>query len=75
MTNFACDNKLLRTVNPRNSYEGLLALQKDRMLLVGWRIQYLVNSSAAKHEMMHLEKKAGTMMDSALVIISQEGDS
>lgn len=57
MTNFACDNELLWAVNPRNSYEGLLALQKDVMLLVSWRIQYLVKYSAAKHEMMHLEEK------------------
>lgn len=68
MTNVTCGNKSLRAVNPRNSYEGLLALQKDFMLLVGWRIQYLVKSSAAKHETMHLEKKTGTVMDSALVI-------
>lgn len=73
MTNFACDNILLWAVNPRNSYEGLLSLQKDLVLMVGWRIQYLVKSSAAKHEMM--EKKTGTVMDSALVISSQEGDS
>lgn len=76
MANFACDNKLLMARKTRNSYAGLHAVQKDFMLLVGQRIQYLVKSSAAKHAEMHLKKKTtGTMTDPAPITISEEGDS
>lgn len=55
MSNFARNNKLLRVAILGNIYEGLLALQKDLMVLVGWSIKYLVKPSVAKHETMHLQ--------------------
>lgn len=67
------------------NYKGHLKLEtpmEDYLLcrrISCWRVQYLMKSSAAKHEIMHIWKKegqnTGTVMELVPVINSQERDS